>query len=52
MTPEVASRASDWEIEDIGDDGEERGQIDQSRNEILNQLSLARSAFKHDDRAN
>jgi len=38
----------DWQIEDVGDDRENRGEVDQPGKQILNQLSLARTALGND----
>jgi hypothetical protein len=45
-------QALDGKIEHIGDDGEGRGQVDESRKEVLNELPFVLSAFKNDDAAN
>jgi hypothetical protein len=41
----------DREIEDIGDNGKDRGKINETREQVLKQLSLARTALKDDDSA-
>ena len=41
----------DREIEDIGDNGKDRGKINETREQVLKQLALARTALKDDDSA-
>jgi len=41
-------QALDREIEDVGDDRENRGEVDQPGKQILDQLSLARTALGND----
>jgi hypothetical protein len=41
-------QALDWQIEDVGDDRENRGEVDQPDKQILDQLALARTALGND----